>query len=193
MNGQPAELRARILEAAVQLFTRNGYHATSVREIIELVGVSKGGFYHHFATKEALFVGVVERQLLGLTEGFARADADANRSVEERLRAVFLVPLGRDPSYYALLSDGVRSSDYVRNRVAAIMGEALRRCERLLKDGQASGAVREMIDCPSWAFHILSLVEGAFFVASVGGAGSLRENLSRLYENTWRNIKALSL
>ena len=49
-----AGVRARVLGAAVDLFARQGYDATSVAEVVTQAGVAKGGFYHHFASKEAL-------------------------------------------------------------------------------------------------------------------------------------------
>src|SRR5260221_4268606 len=47
--------RRQVLDAALQLFSHQGYRATSVREIAETAGVSTGNVYHHFPAKEALF------------------------------------------------------------------------------------------------------------------------------------------
>lgn len=185
-------LRENILDAALQIFSRRGYAAASLREIIESIGVSKGGFYHHFATKEILFVGVVERILSGLNEGIVQS-ADSDRSFEERLRFLFVSPLLRNEGYLGLLVDGVRSSEYVRTRVGEMLRDVLRRCERLLQEGQQLGLVRDMIDCGAWAVQIVSTMEGAFLLASLGGMSNLRESLNRMYEQTWRSIKALSM
>lgn len=51
------DLRQKIIDAALVLFERHGYHGVTVNQIIERVGTSKGGFYHHFKAKdELLFV-----------------------------------------------------------------------------------------------------------------------------------------
>jgi AcrR family transcriptional regulator len=47
--------RSGILEAALQLFSKQGYRGTSIREIAEAAGLSTGNVYHHFPDKEALF------------------------------------------------------------------------------------------------------------------------------------------
>ena len=47
--------RRQVLDAALELFSHQGYRATSVREIAEAAGVSTGNVYHHFPDKEALF------------------------------------------------------------------------------------------------------------------------------------------
>ena len=50
------ETRARILHAALECFSRTGYDASGVAEICAAAGVSKGAFYHHFPTKQAVFI-----------------------------------------------------------------------------------------------------------------------------------------
>lgn len=46
--------RGKIVTAAWELFYRNGYEDTTVEEIIELSGTSRGSFYHYFSSKDAL-------------------------------------------------------------------------------------------------------------------------------------------
>jgi AcrR family transcriptional regulator len=54
--------REEILDAALRVIARNGYHRTSVRDIAAAVGLSQAGVLHHFASKEALFVEVLRRR-----------------------------------------------------------------------------------------------------------------------------------
>ena len=48
----PAQTRQMLLERSLELFGAQGFHATSVQEIVERAGLTKGAFYHHFASKE---------------------------------------------------------------------------------------------------------------------------------------------
>jgi AcrR family transcriptional regulator len=50
--------RVRIIEAAYQLFMRQGFHGTSMRQIVEGAGITMGGIYTHFASKEAIWEAV---------------------------------------------------------------------------------------------------------------------------------------
>ncbi|MBI5202505.1 MAG: TetR/AcrR family transcriptional regulator [Elusimicrobia bacterium] len=53
--------RQRILDAAAELFGRQGFHGTSTRDIAKSAGVSLGNIYNHFRTKDELFVELLER------------------------------------------------------------------------------------------------------------------------------------
>ena len=52
--------RRVVLDAALTLFARHGYGATSVRQIAEEAGVSVGAVYHHFPDKEAMFRALID-------------------------------------------------------------------------------------------------------------------------------------
>jgi AcrR family transcriptional regulator len=70
MQHRSEETHARILEAASLLFSKNGFDATGVAEICQAAGVSKGAFYHHFPTKQAVFMELMDSWLNGLDAGF---------------------------------------------------------------------------------------------------------------------------
>src|SRR5512140_1087802 len=57
------ETRTHILDAAGELFAKRGYAATSVADICQQAGVTKGAFYHHFATKQQVFLDLRDRWL----------------------------------------------------------------------------------------------------------------------------------
>ena len=53
--------RTQILDAALKLFSHRGYGATSVRDIAEAAGLSKGNVYHHFPDKETIFRALLDQ------------------------------------------------------------------------------------------------------------------------------------
>jgi AcrR family transcriptional regulator len=59
------ETRTRLLDAAEASFAQSGFDGTSVAAICQAAGVSKGAFYHHFASKQALFLELLNRWLAG--------------------------------------------------------------------------------------------------------------------------------
>lgn len=83
------ERRSEFLDTAQRLFLEKGYEDTTIAAIIDAVGVSKGAFYHYFASKEELLDAIAERSAvaaLACVEPIAR---DAERGAVDRLNAIF--------------------------------------------------------------------------------------------------------
>ena len=59
--------RAQILAAALKLFSRVGYHGTSLRDIARAAKASTGNVYHHFPDKEAIFTALIEGYLAAIS------------------------------------------------------------------------------------------------------------------------------
>jgi AcrR family transcriptional regulator len=59
----PSEMNTRqmIMDQAKRLFSVHGYHETSLGDILTACGLTKGGFYHHFKTKEELAVEILDQ------------------------------------------------------------------------------------------------------------------------------------
>jgi AcrR family transcriptional regulator len=70
MQQRSEETRSHILQTAAQLFSKTGYDATGVAEICETAGVSKGSFYHHFPSKQSVFMELLNSYLNGIDSGF---------------------------------------------------------------------------------------------------------------------------
>ncbi len=60
MQQRSEETRSNIIASAVKLFSTRGYNTASVDEICADAGVSKGAFYHHFESKQALFLALLD-------------------------------------------------------------------------------------------------------------------------------------
>ena len=73
------ETHQHIKEVAQQLFAKNGYDATGVAEICQAARVSKGAFYHHFASKHDIFMELLQDWLNGLesTLNLVRQETDS--------------------------------------------------------------------------------------------------------------------
>jgi AcrR family transcriptional regulator len=68
MSERPPGTRSRIQEVALELFTEQGYEATSLREIAERLGVTKAALYYHFKTKEDIVASFMEDRFAALEE-----------------------------------------------------------------------------------------------------------------------------
>jgi AcrR family transcriptional regulator len=73
MQQRSEETRAHLLEAALKNFSSSGYDAASVDDICAEAGVSKGAFYHHFPSKQAVFLALFEDWLKTVDAGLEAA------------------------------------------------------------------------------------------------------------------------
>ena len=84
MRGErKAETREKILSAAGALFRKRGIDAVGVDAIMHAAGLTHGGFYAHFASKEAL---VAEVSTVALARAAARWERAWRRSIRSRRR-----------------------------------------------------------------------------------------------------------
>jgi TetR/AcrR family transcriptional regulator, transcriptional repressor for nem operon len=88
------EARARLLQAATALIRAKGFSATSVDDVCAAAGVTKGAFFHHFASKEAL--GVAAVQMWTEVTGQMFAAADYHRHPDPLDRVLAYLDLRRD-------------------------------------------------------------------------------------------------
>jgi AcrR family transcriptional regulator len=98
--------RQQILDAALKLFSHKGYGATSVRDIAEEAGLSKGNVYHHFPDKETIFRALLERYFQVMSQpDFPFNRALASGSFPENLENIgkAVREVVRDYREYALL------------------------------------------------------------------------------------------
>ncbi|MCX6021836.1 MAG: TetR/AcrR family transcriptional regulator [Chloroflexi bacterium] len=80
--------RERLLDAALDVFSRKGYHAAGVEDIVAASGSSKGGFYFHFPSKQEIFQALADQlalRLLGSVDAAARAAPDAAAAIDAAL------------------------------------------------------------------------------------------------------------
>lgn len=84
-NGGAKPVARRLLATATKLFAEQGYDRTSVQEIVDAAGVTKGALYHYFGSKDDLLHEVYGR-VLRLQQERLDHFADSEAPVEQRLR-----------------------------------------------------------------------------------------------------------
>jgi len=82
-----------ILDEAARLFSRQGYHDTSIRDIVRAIGMLPGSLYCHFASKEDLLVAVYEEGVRRMTDAVTSALSSAPAHPWQRLEAASVAHL----------------------------------------------------------------------------------------------------
>lgn len=121
------QTRARIVECARQLFNRRGFSEVTIDQIMERAGLTRGGFYHHFGSKDDIYVEAIEaygqcdpteRWPTVAIDRQAEGIAAARQAVRMYLSKEHLADLDGQCPMNALPSDIARASPKVRSAYA---------------------------------------------------------------------------
>lgn len=124
--------RARLLDAALGVFSRYGFRKTSMEEVARAAQVSRQALYLHFSTKEDLFRATVENALAQNVAGARDVLADPALPLQERLIRAFDEWMGR---YVGMIGSGATDLAEVGGQLA---GAELARYEAEFVDAVAA-------------------------------------------------------
>lgn len=83
--GDPKETKAKLLEAATELFAKKGFHSSTIRDIASEMNMSIANIYHHFGSKEGLLVAILLNSAEGIVSELHKI-AEADMTPLERFR-----------------------------------------------------------------------------------------------------------
>jgi TetR/AcrR family transcriptional regulator, cholesterol catabolism regulator len=154
-----------IVAAAAKVFRTKGYHAATVRDIAEEVGILKGSLYHHFESKEALLYLVVKEPIAQLYRTMGEIAA-ADGSAKEKLRRAILAHLEAFDRHYPHLFVYLRERESVKRRFREMIGFSPKEYERLwqqiLREGVESGEFRADLDIPVTSYGLLGMLNWSY-------------------------------
>ncbi|MET0343397.1 MAG: TetR family transcriptional regulator C-terminal domain-containing protein [Polyangiales bacterium] len=198
-TADPAEIPARLLDAGLELFLRQGFNGTGIQQITDRAGVPKGSFYNHFPSKEAFGAAIVDRYAAHSEQSWARMmrgapsdPMDAIRHVFERMiahheraRASSGCLIGNFAAEIAL------ASDVCRARLLAAQLAWRERLGGLIATGQREGAIRDDLDPIALSALTWSVWEGALLRMKVEGSSEpLRESIAMVLDSVYRPARA---
>ena len=144
-NKHPEETVDLILNTAARLFLTKGYDKTSLQDIIGETKLSKGAIYHHFASKEEIFVRICER--IGEENAAALRKVRDSKALngQEKLKEIFrqsLLFVNHD-RMLKMMPYLVDSPKFLAMELHSIFEEvAPEFIEPILRDGMADGSIR---------------------------------------------------
>jgi AcrR family transcriptional regulator len=151
--------RRQLMEFATARFAENGYHRTSVAEIVQGLGVGKGVFYWYFPTKEELFVEILrdaQKQLRRRQQQAIGDEADPVHRIELGIRAS-MAWFQENRNLFDLFQFAI-SEERFRPTIRRGEEVALADTARHVKEGIVEGRIRD-VD-PSVLSHAILGVTG---------------------------------
>ncbi|MCI9556435.1 MAG: TetR/AcrR family transcriptional regulator [Lawsonibacter sp.] len=144
-NKYPEETIQKILDTAERLFIEKGYDHTSLQDIIESTGLSKGGIYHHFASKEDIFYYVCNRIGQRNGEVLSQVRDDPALSGLDKLRTIFKTSLhpDRQAKMFCMMPYLLDNERFLASEMRSIFMEVAP-CfiEPIIRQGIADGSIQ---------------------------------------------------
>jgi TetR/AcrR family transcriptional regulator, fatty acid metabolism regulator protein len=155
-HGGAEEKRRQILDAAVRVFARRGFHSSRVGDIAEEAGVAHGLLYHYFASKDDVLQTVFRENWSELLARFEQVEA-SDEPADEKLLGVVKILLRtwrNDPDLVTVMVREVGRSAHLASQVEDI-GKGFEVIQRVIEQGQAEGVFREELDArlASWVVY----------------------------------------
>jgi TetR/AcrR family acrAB operon transcriptional repressor len=164
--------RDQVLQAALRVFRRKGYAATTLEEIAQEAGFTRGAIYNHFEGKAQLYQLLIQQGFLRLNKAFEKAFDDRG-TIEERIRNLLISPLvflEEDG-----LAQGVIELTLFKSEVSVPLTSELalkqpgtqtliERIIQIFDEGIALGVLRADIDKQVEALALLATINGAILL-----------------------------
>ena len=178
--GRFASARSRLLDAALVVIRARGYSATSVDQLCVAAGVTKGAFFHHFASKEALAVAAADHW--SETTGALFASAPYHEFADPLDRVLGYIDFragllnGPIEAFTCLVGTMVQeafaTSPAIRDACNASISGHARKLEADIASAMAAHGVMG-VSAASLAIHTQAVLQGAFILAKARGGPAI--------------------
>ena len=200
-----AQSKENIIDAALKVFMRKGYKGTSLQDLCEAAGLTKGAIYHHFSGKEDLYEQALERWFgySGSPDWTVSIGSDSLRALvrrgfEEldlgRRRILELMDTDQDEAilqFYSFLYEATRTFDKYQKRMDELDAEKHREMTAAIRRAQGTGEVRSDLDPEATALEFDALLQQLLYLRFVNPHMKTDSRLlERIEENYWRRLAA---
>ncbi len=193
MLSKSERTRQFIIEKSAPLFNKKGYSATTMTDILEATGLTKGGIYGNFQTKDEIAVEAFEHALNKVRDGL-RIKIKQGKTATEKLNAILTfyhnysispVVEGGCP----LLNTAIDADDTIpvlKERAAKGMKEMLASLKHIIEQGILSGEFSDRLNPMNEAELIFATIEGGIMISKLNDNPSI---LNRLLDSISNQIE----
>ncbi|HTW77819.1 MAG TPA: TetR/AcrR family transcriptional regulator [Thermoplasmata archaeon] len=170
--GYKAEARRRIVAAAERLFITKGYRRSTMDDVAEALGVSKGALYQYYRSKIDLLRAIQAQNralsLAWMNEALERR-TDPARGFAEKFEEVFRQVVSRDQIalYFEILGEAAHDEE-IQETLRVDHREDLRNLRNFLAQLRRRGLLASDADLDVLAFMVIALFQGAVWDMSIG-------------------------
>lgn len=170
---QPDLTRDKLLQAAFCEIHRKGFQAASIANILADTSLTKGALYHHFPTKQALGLAVIDEVICERLDGLIfKSLRESDRPVETLLEIIATIDEWRPANFIDLgcplnnlMQEMSPLDEAFKDRLNAVLMVWKDAVENALLRGKEQGVIRPDVDCRAVALFVVSAWEGCIGIA----------------------------
>lgn len=185
-----------IIAAAAKLFKNKGYHATTIQDVADEVGMLKGSLYYHIKSKEELLYLVTKepiRELIERQKKLVESSLLPQQKIVEFIRSHLRAFDENYPQMFVFLQEKASLSEPVQAEVAGNDFRYEMLLETILHEGVRRGLFRPELDLKMMAFSILGMCNWMFKWYSKDGRLTIDEITHNMAEIVLNGITTRAL
>jgi len=188
--------RQFIIETTAAIFNMKGYAGTSMHDITEATGLTKGSIYGNFGNKEEVALAVFDYNHARIT-GIIQQRIQAAKTYHDKLMVYAQVydqftrstfPQGGCP----ILNTAIEADDtnsLLKDRAAKAILKWKKNIQELLQAGVAAGEFKPDVDQAKFALSIIALIEGGLMISKVTNSQACLDKIMQTVEMLITQIK----
>ena len=164
--------REQILAAARRCFIENGYHPTRMDDIAKAAGLSKGGVYFHFKSKQDVFNSLVDEEF-AQSMAFLQAVNDGDRPIGEKMQRIgqhfldYFKQAPDAPRFFVVMGEMALRDEVVTQKLVQMQTTFIGEVTKLVEQGISEGIFRP-VDPGTVAALLKAFVDGVEGLNAIG-------------------------
>lgn len=197
------ETKERILNTAVRLFIERGFYEVSLNDIIKEVDIAKGGFYHHFKSKDELIYEAMEKYLFPYIDNIIKRIDEYEGTSKEKLKNIFNVYSELEDylsenfevkkisnkTFIILIVEVMQKYDIMAKRLIELTDYMIDKVKGIIEKGQKTGEISTSMDIKATALSCVSLIHGVIALWVISPEIDNKMVLKLNFDYMWNSIK----
>jgi len=172
-------VKEKITEQSIRLFEKKGFTETSIQDIVDSLGVTKGTYYYYFSSKEELLMDIHIKYIQNLVEAQEKILNNEQNNCKEKLAEIVYMLIGnidnQGPSAKIFFREMKNLKPEHLEKIIPIRDQFRINIEQLIKEGIDKGEFKEHLNAPIIALGVLGVTNWSYQWFKPNGSKSARE------------------
>ena len=203
--------KEQIIVEANRLFFENDFEKVSLNQIAKELGMTKGGIYHYFNSKQDLLIEVMRynfQELETIAYNHINKDSttyemiagffnvDSMKKAMEKTAAISQSTSEEEKEqdfkmehfYYFIFMLAIKNEE-VKNEMGKLYEKSIEIIENMIEKGQKNKEIRNDIEAKYMSVQIVAMIEGLMFLNIFNHSNSVLQNQEKIFESFWKQIE----